>query len=259
MNSPFYVFRRRHLRDFIWTLVRTDFKGRYHGAASGFVWALLKPLAMFIVLYAVFSFLFVDRTYLYNLMLGLTLFNFFGEATSTGIESLFRKGFLLTKAQFPRWIVVVTSMANALLTLLVCSTAMLIGISVGWRTPTLTTGALFALYMVLYVFMVLGFSLGASVLFLKYRDLNQIWDVILQAGFFFAPIIYKIDILPEKYHFLLYVWPVTPVIQFSRQVLVYGTVPTLKAHLLLVGVTAFMFGGGVLLFRKHAPTAMEKL
>jgi lipopolysaccharide transport system permease protein len=259
MSRSFHVTKRHHLRDFVWTLVRTDFKGRYQGAASGFLWALLKPLAMFIVLYAVFSFLFTDRTYVYNLMLGLTLFNFFGEATRDGMESLHRKGYLLTKAPFPRWIVVLTSMANALLTLFVCMTAILLAISIAWRVPTLATGALFLLYLVLYFLIVVGFSLGTSVLFLKYRDLNQVWDVIMQAGFFFAPIIYKIDILPEKYHFFLYLWPVTPVIQFSRQVLVLGQVPTLRAHLLLFGVTGVMLVTGLVLFRKHAPSAVEKL
>ena len=59
-------------------------------------------------------------------------------------------------------------------------------------------------------------------LFLRYRDLNQVWDVVLQAGFFIAPIIYPLDILPERFHFYLYVWPPTPVIEFSRAALVAG-------------------------------------
>ena len=59
-------------------------------------------------------------------------------------------------------------------------------------------------------------------LFLRYRDLNQVWDVVLQAGFFLAPIIYPLEILPERFHFYLYLWPPTPVIEFSRAVLVRG-------------------------------------
>src|SRR5437868_15406030 len=97
--------RPRNLRDFVWTLIRTDFKARYHGAASGFVWALFKPVAMFITLLSVFSFLFRDQTYLFNLMIGLFLWDFFNEGTRTGLESLFTKGFLITAAPFPRAIV----------------------------------------------------------------------------------------------------------------------------------------------------------
>src|SRR5690349_20099581 len=61
-----------------WTLIRTDFKTRYHGSVGGFIWALLKPLAMFVVLVSVFSFVFAtDPTYRLNLVLGIFLFDFF--------------------------------------------------------------------------------------------------------------------------------------------------------------------------------------
>ena len=76
---------------------------------------------------------------------------------------------------------------------------------------------------------VIGFSLGGSVLFLRYRDLNQVWDVVTQAGFFVAPIIYPLGVIPERFHFYLYLWPPTPIIEFSRSVLVDGRVPGLLA------------------------------
>ena len=102
----------------VWTLVRTDFKARYHGTTSGFVWALLKPATMFLVLVAVFSFVFASEpTYKLDLIIGLFLWDFFADATKTGMTSLSAKSFLLTKAKLPGWIVVVTSMANAVLTL----------------------------------------------------------------------------------------------------------------------------------------------
>ena len=53
---------------------------------------------------------------------------------------------------------------------------------------------------------------------MQYRDLNQVWEVITHAGFFVAPIIYPIDILPERMHVYLYFWPPTPVILFARSV-----------------------------------------
>ena len=77
--------------------------------------------------------------------------------------------------------------------------------------------------------MIVGFSLGSSVLFLRYRDLNQVWDVVTQAGFFFAPIIFPLGIIPERFQFYLYLWPPTPIIEFSRSVLVDGRVPTATA------------------------------
>src|SRR5689334_10104372 len=64
----------------LWTLVRTDFKSRYHGSFGGYMWALLKPLAMFLVLLSVFSFVFHnDPNYKLNLIIGLFLYDFFSE------------------------------------------------------------------------------------------------------------------------------------------------------------------------------------
>jgi lipopolysaccharide transport system permease protein len=244
----------------IWTLVRTDFKTRYHGTVQGFAWALMKPLAMFLVLMGVFSYVFAsDPVYRLNLITGLFLWEFFSQGTGSGLLSLRMKGYLIAKARFPSWIVVLTSIANAAITLAVFSAIILVTLVVSGRTPTLLASALFFWYQLHMLVIVIGFSLASSVLFLKYTDLNQIWDVLLQAGFFVAPIIYPLNILPERFHKLLYLWPPTPVIQFSRDVLVAGTVPTLKAHLFLSFEAIVIFWVGALIFRRYAPRAAEWL
>src|SRR5436309_14092882 len=77
----------------IWTLVRTDFKARYHGSLGGFVWALLKPLSMFVVLMAVFSFLFAsDPTYKLDLIAGPVPWDCFADSTEVGLTPLHSKG-----------------------------------------------------------------------------------------------------------------------------------------------------------------------
>jgi lipopolysaccharide transport system permease protein len=244
----------------LWTLVRTDFKSRYHGTFGGFVWALLKPALMFVVLMAVFSLIFASTPhYRLNLIVGLFLWEFFAESTKTGLISLHAKGYLLTKARFPSWILVAASLSNALITLGVFAVTFLVYLAAAGRAPGLPQLGLFALYLVLLFLIVIGFCLGTSVLFLRYRDLNQVWDVVVQAGFFIAPIIYPLDIIPERYHIYLYLWPPTPVIQFSRMVLVEGGIPTLKAHLLLAGVALAVFATGVAVFRAYSPSAAERL
>lgn len=244
----------------VWTLVRTDFKARYHGTVGGFAWALLKPLAMFLVLMAVFSFVFAsDPVYRRNLILGLFLWDFFAEGTKVGIISMHQKGYLLSKTRFPSWIVVVTSASNALITLAVFTIATLAFFALAGRPPGLAEVALYAAYLVAALLIVVGISLGGSVLFLRYRDLNQVWEVITQAGFFVAPIVYPLGILPERFHFYLYLWPPTAIIQFSREVLVAHHVPTLRAHLFLAAMTACVLAGGVALYRRYAPRAAEYL
>jgi len=244
----------------LWTLIRTDFKSRYHGTLGGFVWALLKPALMFVVLMSVFSLIFASTpNYRLNLIVGLFLWEFFVEATKTGLISLHAKAFLLTKARFPPWVLVVASLSNAVITLAVFALTFLAYLVAIGQAPGALEVALSLLYLVLFFLVVTGFSLGSSVLFLRYRDLNQVWEVITQAGFFIAPIIYPLDIIPERYHIYLYLWPPTPVIQFSRAVLVDGGIPTLKAHLLLVAVAAVVFTAGAALFRAYSPSAAENL
>src|SRR2546422_3555692 len=141
---------RAHIAGLLWTLVRTDFKVRYHGTIGGFVWALLKPLSMFAVLLAVFSFIFAstDPHYRLNLILGLFLWEFFAEGTKVGLVSLFAKGYLLTKTRFPRWIVVATSTSNAVVTLLIFTIAILLYLAWAGRVPSPLRLTLFLVYMV---------------------------------------------------------------------------------------------------------------
>jgi lipopolysaccharide transport system permease protein len=244
----------------VWTLIRTDFKTRYQPTIGGFLWALAKPFAMFVVLVSVFSFIFSrDPQYRLNLIIGLFLWDFFAEGTKVGLLSLHAKGYLLGKARFPFWIPVVTSVSNALITLGVFVVAIVLFLALSGRPPSPSAVGLFGYYLANYALIVTGFSLAASTLFLRYRDLNQVWEVVIQAGFFVAPVIYPLAILPERFHFPLYLWPPTPIIQFSREVLVQGMVPSAKAHALLALETAIILSIGILTFRRLAPRAAEYL
>jgi lipopolysaccharide transport system permease protein len=244
----------------VWTLIRTDFKTRYHGTIGGFVWALLKPLTMFLVLLAVFSYVFAGRPqYKLDLIIGLFLYEFFQESTRTGLLSLRAKGYLLTKARFPSWVIVLTSASNAVITVVLFSIVLVAFLALTGRAPSVSAVALYGLYVVLLFAIVSGFSLAASVLFMRYRDLNQVWEVVTQAGFFVAPIVYPIGILPERLHVYLYVWPPTPVILFARSVLLDGRVPSALAHALLVGETALILGIGMMIYSLRAPRVAEEL
>jgi ABC-type polysaccharide/polyol phosphate export permease len=242
----------------VWTLIRTDFKARYHGTLSGFVWALLKPLSMFVVLTSVFSLVFTtDEDYRLDLILGLFLWEFFAEGTKIGLTSLHAKGFLLTKARFPTWILVVTSLSNPLITVSVFATLLTVFLSMTGRAPSLPHLGLFGAYLLAMTMIVVGISLAGSVLFLRYRDLNQVWDVVTQAGFFFAPIIYPLGVIPERYHFYLYAWPPTAVIEFSRTAMIERQVPSAIGHLDLALVAFGVLLFGVLVYRRFAPRVAE--
>jgi ABC-type polysaccharide/polyol phosphate export permease len=250
--------RHAHVAGLAWTLARTDFKTRYHGSVGGFVWALLKPLSMFVVLLAVFSYVFAaEPQYRLDLIIGLFLYEFFQEATKTGLLSLRAKSYLLTKARFPSWVVVLTSASNAVITLGVFSVLLVAFLAVSGRAPSPAALALYLFYQIHFIAIVAGFSLAASVLFMRYQDLHQIWEVVSHAGFFVAPVIYPLAILPERVHAYLYLWPPTPIILFSRSVLVDGRVPSALAHGLLTLEAAAILGAGVLVYRAYASRVAE--
>jgi lipopolysaccharide transport system permease protein len=247
-------------RDLVWTLVRTDFKTRYHGTIGGFLWALLKPLSMFLVLLAVFSYVFASAPqYKLDLIIGLFLYEFFQESTKTGLLSLRAKGYLLTKARFPSWVLVVSSASNAVITLALFSLVLVVFLVMSGRTPSVQALGLYIVYQVHFFAIVTGFSLAASVLFMRYRDLNQVWEVVTQAGFFVAPIIYPIGVLPERLHVFLYLWPPTPIVLFSRSVLVDNRIPSALAHVLLTVEASAILVIGALIYRWRAPRVAEEL
>jgi len=242
----------------VWTLIRTDFKARYHGTLSGFVWALLKPTAMFLVLVGVFSFIFEGQpNYRLNLILGLFLWDYFADGTKVGMISLSAKGFLVAKAQFPRWIVIVTSIANALITILVFASVFSIYLVVAGQHPGLRALLAFAGYLCALTAIVIGISLASSVLYLRFRDLNQIWDMAIQAGFFLSPVIYPLGVIPERYHAALYLWPPTPIIEFSRSALIGGVMPTATGHACLALMAVAIVAIGALIYARYAPRAAE--
>jgi lipopolysaccharide transport system permease protein len=244
-------------RDLVWTLVRTDFKARYHGSMNGFLWAMLKPTCMFLVLLTVFSFVFQDPAYKLNLLIGLCLWEFVSEGTRTGIMSLDAKAFLIKKLRAPMWVLVLASLANAALTLTVFASGIVAYLYATGRGPSGAHLGLFVSYVTGLMVEVTAFSLASSVLFLRVRDLNQVWDVMIQAGFFLAPIVYPLGIVPERFHIYFYIWPPTAVIEFSRAVLMRNETPTMAAHIYLITEAVACLLIAIVIFRRFAPRAAE--
>src|ERR1700684_2181480 len=167
-------------------LVRTDFKLRYQGSVLGYAWSLLRPLLLFIILYLVFvKFLKLGNGvphYPVYLLLGIVLWNFFLEMTMQSLGSIVGRGDLIRKIRIPRWIIVLSSSISALINLLLNLLVIIVFMFVNHVDLLRTTLWLPLILLEVYVF-ALGLSLFLSAAFVKYRDVNYIWEVIMQAGF----------------------------------------------------------------------------
>lgn len=259
-------------------LVKTDFKLRYQGSMLGMVWSVLKPLMLFAVMYVVFvRFLRFGAGiphFAVSLLLAQTLWSFFQESTSQGMRAIVNRGDLLRKINFPRYIVVISSTVSAFINLLISLVVVLIFMiinGVEFR-PTLL---LFPLIVIeLYIF-ALAIAFLLSTLYVKFRDIGHIWDVVMQIWFYVTPIIYPLSQIINMSGFglvvaklMLIVNPMAQIIQDARYVLVtpqtetiWNTVgagtPLLKIVPIVLSIGLFVVG--VIVFRKHSRTFAEEL
>lgn len=251
---------RRQYLSMLWILAWTDFKLRYYGSYLGYVWSLLKPLALFGVLYLVFSIFMrwdVENYQLY-LLLGIILWNFFAESTGIGLSALVSRGHIIKKVYFPRVIIVVASTLSTFLGLLLnlivfAIFALFNHLALSW------TLLFFPVVIVILYLVVLGFSLMLSALYVRFRDINQIWEVLLQLGFWLTPVIYPLRFIPEAYQFWLFLNPVTGIIQYARLVVIDHRLPSLTGTGYIVMATLLILTVGTLIFIKIEKTAVEQL
>jgi ABC-2 type transport system permease protein len=178
----------------------TQFKLKYTGSALGYVWSLIIPLLLFGVMYLVFSVLLGTGKGTYNfpvqLLVGIVLWTFFVEATTTAMNAIAGAGELIRKAYFPRWILVLASTASASLsfainTILVIIVTLALGrLSVSWRS------LLAPLYYIEFTVLVLGLSLLLAALFVFFRDLGHIWEICSLVLFYVSAIIFPLTGFP---------------------------------------------------------------
>lgn len=250
-------------------LVITDFKLRYQGSVLGYAWSLLRPLMIFLVLYVVFvKFLKIGsgiEHYPIYLLLGIVLWNFFAEMTTTSLSSIVSRGDLIRKIKIPRWTIVLSSSFSALINLFL--NLLVVGVFMIFnRVDLLKTGLIFPfLLLEIYVF-ALGVSLILATMYVKLRDVNYIWEVVMQALFYLTPILYPVTLITnEAFRNLLFINPMAQTIQDARYSLVthesstiYGSLdgaPALLPHLLVIVV----FAVGVVYFRSQSKHFAEEV
>lgn len=245
----------------LWILAKTDFKLRYSGSVLGFVWAFLKPLLIFIILNFVFSSLFAGNIphFSIKLLLGIILFTFFSEGTMAGMLSLVSKAHILKKIKVRQWIIVVSSTLHIFFSFIINITIVLLFMLGQGIVPSVAGILWFCFYIVMMYLIVIGFSFVTSVLYVTMRDLNQIWEVLLNILFYASPIIYPLSIIPQQYHLYLFFNPLTFIIEHSKQVLVDDMFSAPDKHIIFAGVVIVCFFLSHFIFTHISRRTNEKL
>lgn len=214
--------RYRYL-DLIRQLAITDFKIKYQGSLIGYAWSLVKPLAMFGVLYLVFT-VFVRigssiQHYPLYLLLGIVLWTYFADATITSMRAIVDKSDMMRKVYFPRISIILAASISTGLTLLLNFAVVVVFMVIGKISPSWNMLLIIPLLFELFV-LCLGIAFILSAMYVKYRDIGHIWEVVLQLLFYASAIIYPLQIVPLRYQKFILLNPITQIIQDARYVLV---------------------------------------
>ncbi|HSC20362.1 MAG TPA: ABC transporter permease, partial [Solirubrobacterales bacterium] len=187
----------RRFFDLLWLISVTEFKRVYFGTVLGYLWSLIRPLMLFGVLLFVFTQVFrigSDKVEHYPvfLLLGIVLFTFFQEATSTSVTAVVAQEGVVRKTQFPRLVIpistVLTGAFNLALNLVVVFVfALAFGVEPAW------TWLLFPFAVVALFALTAAVSMTLSVLYVRFRDVAIIWIVLAQVLFYATPILYPVN------------------------------------------------------------------
>lgn len=235
----------------------SDFKVKYNASILGYFWTLAKPLMLFTILYLVFSqFLRFGagiEFYATQLLLGVIVWNYFHESTTTAMRSLVDKGGLLRKIYFPREIIVLASSLTAFLTMLL--NLAVIPVFMVIQGVPFRIEALWAIPLLLELFLfTTGLSLLLSALYVRFRDIGHIWEIGLQGLFYATPIIYAASLVPVQFQGIMMSSPMAQIVQDLRAAVIspsaltpnqvmgdlLGLIPYLIALVVvIIGVTYF--------------------
>ena len=265
------VFNRRN-RILLNELSKTDFKLRYQGSILGYLWAIIRPFLMFGTMYLVFAkFLrFGDEIphYPVYLLVGTVLWNFFIECTNQGIQSLLIRSDLMRKIAFPKWIIVLSATTTALINLGINFVVIILFSFFSGIAPSL--GWLLVPFLILELYLLsLGLALLLGSVNIKYRDVQSIWEVLVQALFYAVPIIYPIQMVATYSNFtahLLMLNPIAQVIQDVRSLLVTDATLTsweILPHFLLNFIPLLLVGlifiAGMFVFKHKSKYFAEEI
>jgi ABC-2 type transport system permease protein len=258
-------------------LAWTQFKLKYTGSVLGYLWSLLKPLMLFSIMYTIFVVLFRQRAHEFavQLLVGIVLFTFFTECTGTAMSSIAGNAGLIQKAYFPRWILVVASSMTAAMTFVI-NFVLIVAVAapLGHMQLGLRSLAVIPLTVELYA-LALGLSLLLSSLFVFYRDLGHIWEILTQVLFYASAVVYPISVVQEFAYphngphrgWILSVFFLNPLAQIVEDVRHAIVVPDAPTTASLVGpvaavpilISLLLVVAGTVVFRRLAPIFAESL
>jgi ABC-2 type transport system permease protein len=266
-----------------YNIARNEFKLKFFGSTLGYVWQVMRPLLLFGVLYVFFVLIAhvgrggkpSEQFYGVQLLGSIVLFTFFAEATSGAVRSVVDRENLVRKIQFPRLVIPLSVVLLAFFNLMLNLVVVLVFALISGVHPMLSWLELPLILIMLIVFAT-GMAMLLSSLFVYFRDIQPIWEVISQIIFYGSPVIIPIQTVREKlivpphdqqllYHLYMLNPLVTVFQQFRHAMVSHATLSAGEALgswaglLWPLGITAAVFVLGFWVFNRSAPLVAENL
>jgi ABC-2 type transport system permease protein len=260
----------RRFWDLTMVLATTEFKLRYFGNVLGYFWTLAKPLVLFGVLYVAFTeFVHFGRGishYPEYLLAAIVLFTYFQEATTKAVTSLVDNESLIRKIPMPLMAIPLSVSLDAAFNLALNLVAVVVFLIAGGVQFGASWLVLPALVAVLIVFSTATGALLAN-LFVVFRDIRQIWEVVAQLAFWATPIVYTINFVHSDFlRHLIMASPLSAIVVQMRHSVIDHTAPSAAAAsggvvwlLIPIGIVVGMLVLSVYLHRRTASRIAERL
>ncbi len=214
--------------DLLIEFIKTDFKHRYKNSALGFLWMILKPLAIFSILYFIWTYVFKsgDNNSLF-LLSGIMISQYFNDGILLGMQCLENKAHIILKINFPREVVIFSSTSVALINFAVNYLILLLFTLLSGEKITVN-GMLLNLFSVITIYtFILAISFFTSTWNILMKDIHHLIELVLQMIFWGTPILYDLNALPPKIQKYIKLNPLTHILDAFRTGLIHaGTVTT---------------------------------
>lgn len=174
------------------TLARTEFKLRYYGSVLGYIWTLMRPLLFFGVLYVFFvKIIDIARGPYYGayLLTAVVLWNYLAEATGNSVTCLVTREAMLRKIRFPRMVVPLAVSMTATFNLGMNFIVVIVFAFLSGVTPTIEWLGMIPIVLG-FIVLATGIAMVLSALYVRFRDVQPIWEVFLQVWFYGSPVMY---------------------------------------------------------------------
>jgi ABC-type polysaccharide/polyol phosphate export permease len=247
------LFNVLQYRDLIRELVARDLKVRYRRSAIGFLWTMLQPLAMMLVLKVVFEtiFRFSVANYTVYVLAGLLFWNFFSQSILTSMNSLRNNAGLLSKVPVPIEVFPLAAVLSGVINLILALIPLLV-LMVATGHPLKPALLFLPVAILLATVFTLGAGLLLSPLAVFFGDVVELVGVVMTLLMYLTPVIYPMDILPPRFLWIVRFNPARSILEVFRDPIYLGKVPPLSHLAVATGFAVLALLIGYVTFRRSA-------